>query len=57
LVDRAAPPLRCAGTQDRVLQAIRKSANGIDLPFDTRVVLLHDQTEETDSDLRRQRED
>jgi small conductance mechanosensitive channel len=30
--------------------------NGIDLPFETRVVLFHDQTEETDGDRRRQRE-
>ncbi|MBP2295042.1 mechanosensitive ion channel family protein [Azospirillum rugosum] len=29
---------------------------GIDLPFPTRVVLFHDQTEETDGDRRRQRE-
>ena len=38
--------------------AIKKAlnANGIDLPFDTRVVLFHDQTEETDGDRRRQRE-
>lgn len=32
------------------------SANGIDLPFDTRMVLFHDQTEEADGDRRRQRE-
>lgn len=31
-------------------------AHGIDLPFETRVVLFHDQTEETDGDRRRQRE-
>lgn len=31
-------------------------ARGIDLPFPTRVVLFHDQTEETDGDRRRQRE-
>ena len=29
---------------------------GIDLPFPTRVVLFHDQTEETDGDRARQRE-
>jgi small-conductance mechanosensitive channel len=54
------PPRRSDAleTQDGVLRAIKKtlSANGIDLPFDTRVVLLHDQTEETDGDRRRQRE-
>ena len=32
------------------------SAGGIDLPFPTRVVLLHDQTEESDGDRTRQRE-
>jgi len=44
--------------QDRVLTAIKTtlSAHGIDLPFDTQVVLFHDQTEETDGDRRRQRE-
>jgi small conductance mechanosensitive channel len=54
------PPRRsdALDTQDRVLLAIKKtlSANGIDLPFDTRMVLFHDQTEETDGDRRRQRE-
>lgn len=54
------PPRRSDAleTQDRVLLAIKKtlSANGIDLPFDTRVLLFHDQTEETDGDRRRQRE-
>jgi|GEM_PF-6086892 len=44
--------------QDRVLTAIknRLSGEGIDLPFPTQVVLLHDQTEETDGDRARQRE-
>ena len=44
--------------QDRVLAAIASKLpeNGIDLPFETRVVLFHDQTEETDGDRRRQRE-
>ena len=44
--------------QDRVLTAIKNklTANGIDLPFDTQVVLFHDQTEETDGDRKRQRE-
>lgn len=54
------PPRRsdALDTQDRVLTAIKQtlSAHGIDLPFDTRVVLFHDQTEETDGDRRRQRE-
>lgn len=54
------PPRRSDAleTQDRVLLAIKKtlSAHGIDLPFETRVVLFHDQTEETDGDRRRQRE-
>ncbi len=31
-------------------------AAGIDLPFPTRQILFHDQTEETDGDRRRQRE-
>lgn len=41
-----------------VLLAIREtaSAQGIDLPFPTQVLLFHDQTEETDGDRRRQRE-
>jgi len=30
--------------------------NGIDLPFSTQQILLHDQTEETDGDRSRQRE-
>ncbi|GEO15213.1 hypothetical protein MAE02_29090 [Microvirga aerophila] len=32
------------------------TAAGIDLPYPTNVVLLHDQTEEADGDRRRQRE-
>lgn len=55
-----APPRRsdALDTQDRVLLAVKKtlSAHGIDLPFDTRLVLFHDQTEETDGDRGRQRE-
>lgn len=55
-----APPRRsdALDTQDSVLLAIktRLSANGIDLPFETQVMLFHDQTEETDGDRRRQRE-
>lgn len=54
------PPRRsdALDAQDKVLMAIKRtlSANGIDLPFDTRVLLFHDQTEETDGDRRRQRE-
>jgi small conductance mechanosensitive channel len=45
-------------TRGEVVLAIRKAlaeAN-IDLPFPTRVVLLHDQTEEADGDRARQRE-
>ena len=44
--------------QDKVLEAIKNklSANGIDLPFPTRQILLHDQTEATDGDRRHQRE-
>ncbi len=44
--------------QDRALEAIknRLTANGIDLPFPTQQILLHDQTEETDGDRARQRE-
>jgi small conductance mechanosensitive channel len=43
---------------DRVLQGVAEalSAAGVDLPFPTRVVLFHDQTETTDGDRRRQRE-
>lgn len=44
--------------RDRVVAAIktRLQEAGIDLPFPTRQVLFHDQTEETDGDRRRQRE-
>ena len=44
--------------QGRVIPAIKKALvdNGIDLPFPTRVVLFHDQTEEVDGDRSRQRE-
>lgn len=54
------PPRRsdALDTQDSVLRAFKKelSAHGIDLPFETRVLLFHDQTEEADGDRRRQRE-
>ena len=44
--------------QDRVLIAVKNALteNGIDLPYATQTVLLHDQTEETDGDRTRQRE-
>lgn len=54
------PPVRIEAlhAQDRVLSAIkaRLIQDGIDLPFPTQQVLLHDQTEATDGDRRRQRE-
>lgn len=42
----------------RVIQAVKQALSeaGIDLPFPTRVVLFHDQTEEVDGDRTRQRE-
>lgn len=45
-------------TRGRVILAVRQALDraGIDLPFPTRVVLFHDQTEETDGDRTRQRE-
>ena len=44
--------------QDRVLTAVKQALveAGIDLPFPTRQILFHDQTEVTDGDRRRQRE-
>ena len=44
--------------QDRVLTCVKKALTeaGIDLPFPTRQILFHDQTESTDGDRRRQRE-
>jgi len=44
--------------RDRVLEAVAGAlaASGIDLPFPTQVVLLHDQTEATDGDRTKQRE-
>lgn len=43
---------------DRVLTRVKQElvAAGIDLPFPTRQILFHDQTEETDGDRARQRE-
>ncbi|HEV7255265.1 MAG TPA: mechanosensitive ion channel family protein [Mesorhizobium sp.] len=44
--------------QGKVIAAVKRALTeaGIDMPFPTRVVLLHDQTEETDGDRSRQRE-
>ena len=44
--------------RDRVITAIKQSLNeaGIDMPYPTRQILFHDQTEETDGDRSRQRE-
>lgn len=54
------PPRRkdALDSQDEVLQRVKEAllAHGIDLPFPTRQMLFHDQTEETDGDRRRQRE-
>jgi small-conductance mechanosensitive channel len=54
------PPRRvdALATQDQVLTAIKNklTENGIDLPFPTRQILFHDQTEEIDGDRSRQRE-
>jgi small conductance mechanosensitive channel len=54
------PPTRINAlhVQDRCLTALKEAliAHGIDLPFPTTQVLLHDQTEEGDGDRRRQRE-
>lgn len=54
-------PARKAETfrsQDEVLTAIKKTLTeaGIDLPFPTRQILLHDQTETTDGNRAKQRE-
>jgi small-conductance mechanosensitive channel len=45
-------------TRGRVIAAVRKALGeaGIDLPYPTRTVLLHDQTEDADGDRARQRE-
>jgi hypothetical protein len=45
-------------SQDRVLTQAKNelAAAGIDLPYPTRQILFHDQTEETDGDRSRQRE-
>ncbi|MDP9316016.1 MAG: mechanosensitive ion channel family protein [Chloroflexota bacterium] len=55
-----APPRRADAldAQDQVIVAVKQTllANGIDLPFPTRQILFHDQTEATDGDRARQRE-
>jgi small-conductance mechanosensitive channel len=45
-------------TRGRVIGAVKSalSGAGVDLPFPTRLVLFHDQTEESDGDRTRQRE-
>lgn len=55
------PPRRADAldAQDKVISAIKQKLcveNGIDLPYPTRQILFHDQTEETDGDHSRQRE-
>ena len=54
------PPRRAdfMDSQDAVLELIKNklSAAGIDLPFPTQQILLHDQTEETDGNRKTQRE-
>jgi small-conductance mechanosensitive channel len=54
------PPRRAdaLNSRDQVLSAIKRKLveNGIDLPFPTRQILFHDQTEQTDGDRSRQRE-
>jgi len=46
-------------TRDKVISAIKQKLyveHGIDLPYPTRQILFHDQTEETDGDRSKQRE-
>lgn len=55
------PPRRIddLNSRDKVISAIKQKLyveNGIDLPYPTRQILFHDQTEETDGDRSRQRE-
>ncbi len=54
------PPLRTdvVSSMDEALHSIKEAlvAEGIDLPFPTRQVLFHDQTEKTDGDRAAQRE-
>ncbi|MEG4942207.1 mechanosensitive ion channel family protein [Microcoleus sp. F4-D5] len=55
-----APPRRIDDmrSRDKVICAIKQKLveNGIDLPYPTRQILFHDQTEETDGDRSQQRE-
>lgn len=56
-----APPRRIDDmrSRDKVISAIKQKLyveNGIDLPYPTRQILFHDQTEETDGDRSQQRE-
>ncbi|MEG4247381.1 MULTISPECIES: mechanosensitive ion channel family protein [unclassified Microcoleus] len=56
-----APPRRIDDlrSRDKVISAIKKKLyveNGLDLPYPTRNILFHDQTEETDGDRSQQRE-
>ncbi|UKO96567.1 mechanosensitive ion channel family protein [Nostoc sp. UHCC 0870] len=55
------PPFRLDAleSRDKVISAIKQKLyveHGIDLPYPTRQILFHDQTEETDGDRSRQRE-
>jgi small conductance mechanosensitive channel len=54
------PPRRAdiMDAQDRILEAIKNTltAHGIDLPYPTQQILLHDQTEATDGNRQTQRE-
>jgi small-conductance mechanosensitive channel len=54
------PPKRSEAvySRDKVLSAIKNAllGNGIDLPFEVRTVLFHDQTDEADGDRSQQRE-
>ena len=55
------PPRRADAldSRDKVITAIKQKLyveNGIDLPYPTRQILFHDQTEATDGDRSRQRE-
>lgn len=54
----ASPRLDQVHVKGRVILAVAQAAKdqGVDLPFPTSVVLLHDQTEEVDGDRTRQRE-
>ena len=54
----SAPRIEQVLLKGRVIMAVAKAAkeHGVDLPFPTSVVLLHDQTEEVDGDRTQQRE-